>query len=125
MHELSFAMSLMESVLGLLESRQVKRVRQVRLALGELTCIQAEQLRFCYEAITRQTALEGSSLEIEAVPAAVKCPHCGYQGAPKYWMDALTDAPVATLQCPQCGQAAEMAQGHECTIKSVQYEAAH
>ncbi len=122
MHELSFATSVMESVLEFIESHQIKNVRQVRLAVGELTCIQDEQLKFCYEAITRKTPLEGSLLEIEPVPAGVKCPHCGYEGAPKYWMDSLAEAPLATLQCPTCGKAAEMIRGHECAIKSIQYD---
>jgi Zn finger protein HypA/HybF involved in hydrogenase expression len=78
-------------------------------------------LKFCYESITRETALQDSKLEIDTIGARVICRHCNYTGAPKYWMDSLADAPVPTLQCPNCGRATEVEQGHECAIKSIQY----
>jgi hydrogenase nickel incorporation protein HypA/HybF len=123
MHELSIAAAILEDVLGFAESHGVSKVIRVRLAIGELTCVQREQLKFCYDSVTRETALSESELEIETVPARVKCAHCSYEGAPKYWMDSLSDTPVATLQCPNCGKSAEAAQGHECAIKTIQYAA--
>ena len=123
MHELSIAATILEDVLGFVESRGISKVVRVRLAIGELTCVQTEQLKFCYESVTRETALMDSTLEIETVPARVKCPHCGYEGPPKYWMDSLADAPVPTLQCPECEKATDAAQGHECAIKTIQYAA--
>lgn len=123
MHELSIAATIMEDVLAYAEAHGVNKVLRVRLAIGELTCVQAEQLRFCYDSVTRETALADSELEIETVPARVKCAQCGYEGAPKYWMDSPPEAPVPTLQCPRCGKCAEAAQGHECAIKMIQYAA--
>lgn len=121
MHELSIAATIVESVLEFVTARQIDKVLRVRLAVGELTCVQPEQLKFCYESVTTETALQGSVLEIESVPAEVKCPHCGYQGAPRYWMDSLAEAPAPTLQCPQCGKCVEVLAGHECAIKTIQY----
>lgn len=123
MHELSIAATIMEDVLGFVETHGINKVLRVRLAIGELTCVQAEQLKFCYESVTRETALADSELVIETVPARVKCGGCGYEGAPKYWMDSLSEGPVPTLQCPECGKSAEAAQGHECAIKTIQYAA--
>ena len=123
MHELSIAATVVEDVLGFVESRGGGRVVYVRLAIGELTCVQSEQLKFCYESVTRETLLADSELEIEAVPARVSCPHCGYKGPPKYWMGSLNDAPVPTLQCPGCGKSADAEQGHECAIKTIRYAA--
>ena len=123
MHELSIAASIVESVLEFIQSHQVNSVLKVRLAVGELTCVQADQLKFCYESVARETAIGDSMLEIEEVPARVKCTHCRYEEAPKYWMDSISDAPIPTLQCPECGKAADAAQGHECAIKTIQYAA--
>jgi hydrogenase nickel incorporation protein HypA/HybF len=123
MHELSIAATIMESVLEFLETRPVGKVLRVRLAVGELTCVQAEQLKFCYESVTRETPLAESILEIEEVPARVMCPKCAYKGPPKYWMESLADTPVPTLQCPECGGCAEAEQGHECAIRTIQYAA--
>jgi hydrogenase nickel incorporation protein HypA/HybF len=123
MHELSIAATVVEDVLVFAEKHGVSKVVRVRLAIGELTCVQSEQLKFCYESVTRETVLADSELAIETVPARVTCPHCGYEGAPKYWMESLAGAPVPTLQCPICGKTAEATLGHECAIRSIQYAA--
>ncbi|MDQ6808954.1 MAG: hydrogenase maturation nickel metallochaperone HypA [Verrucomicrobiota bacterium] len=119
MHELSIASGLLEKLLDFAEKNADKKIVEVRLAVGELSHIEHEQLRFCYEAITTETPLEGSKLEIEKIDAMVKCPHCGYRGRPKYWDGALSGIPVATLECPSCGKAAEATDGKECAIKSL------
>ena len=123
MHELSIASSIVEGVLAFVELHRVPKVLAIRLAVGELTCVEMEQLRFCYTAVTRETTLEEATLEIDQVEAQVKCSHCSYQGSPKYWEDALSAGPIPTLQCPECGKAAEPIQGHECLIKAIQYVA--
>jgi len=111
----------MESVLEFAEGPPSRTVLKVLLQIGELTCIEPEQLHFSYTAITKETVLEASTLEIEETEALVVCSHCNYEGRPKYWEGALADMRVATLQCPQCGKAAEAIQGHECTIKTIRY----
>ncbi len=78
-------------------------------------------MHFSYSSITTETPLAGSSLQIEKIAAAVACSFCGYHGRPKYWEDALSETPVATLQCPACGKAAEMVEGQECAIKTVKF----
>ena len=113
----------MDNVLEYMRARKIGKVLSVRLAIGELACVEPEQLKFCFESITQETLLEGSTLEMEEAPARVKCQRCAYEGPPKYWMDSLAVAPVPTLQCPQCGKAAEATQGHECAIKTIQYVA--
>jgi hydrogenase nickel incorporation protein HypA/HybF len=120
MHEFSIATDIVEAVSQFAEAHPDKKILKVRLQVGELTCVEADQLKFCYESIVKETNLENSALEIENVSARVKCPHCDYKGAPRYWDEAVTTA-IPTLQCPQCGQAAEAIAGHECAIKTVQF----
>jgi hydrogenase nickel incorporation protein HypA/HybF len=122
MHELSIASSLAAKVLAFAEGTDGARVLEVTLEVGEMTCIQTEQLTFCYGAITTDTPIEGSALIIERVPLVVSCPECGYTGRPKYWEDAQWDAPIATLACPRCGRTADAIRGHECSIKSLRYD---
>ena len=123
MHELSIASAVVDSVLEFLDAHEVKKVLTVRLAVGELSHVEAEQLRFCYMAITQETAMENSTLEIESVPAVVKCPRCSYRGRPKYWEDALSVAPIPTLECPTCRGAVEPVEGNDCAIKTIQFVA--
>jgi len=121
MHEFSIASTLVESVLEFAAAPPPKKVLRVLLQVGELTCVEPDQLEFCYASIIPETALSESRLEIERVTAEVKCPHCHYAGPPKYWEDAHAAAPVATLQCPQCGKATETTRGHDCTIRTIRY----
>jgi len=121
MHELSIASAVVDSVLEFIAERSVKRVLAVRLGVGELSHVEAEQLRFCYMAITQETPLQDSDLEIEKVGAVVRCGHCNYSGRPKYWEDALSAAPIPTLECPSCGGAVEPVEGNDCAIKSVRF----
>ena len=121
MHEFSIASSLVESVLEFATAPPPKKVLKVLLQVGELTCVEPEQLQFCYTSIIPVTAIRDSALEIERVAALVSCPHCGYAGAPKYWDDAQAASRIATLECPQCGKSAETTQGHDCTIRTIRY----
>ena len=123
MHELSIASAIVEKILDFVEEKQATKVIEVRLAVGELSCVEAVQLRFCITAITKETAMEDSLLEIEQIDAEVTCPHCSYRGRPKYWEDALSSGPIPTLQCPQCGKAAEPSRGQDCSIKTIKYVA--
>jgi hydrogenase nickel incorporation protein HypA/HybF len=121
MHEFSIASKVVETVLAYAKAHGVKKVVEVRMTIGELTCVEADQLKFCFGAITKHTALEDSALEIDIADAAVRCRHCGYEGSPKYWEGAQSAAFLPTLECPTCGQTAEPIAGHDCAIKSIKY----
>ncbi|MBV8584689.1 MAG: hydrogenase maturation nickel metallochaperone HypA [Verrucomicrobia bacterium] len=123
MHELSIASAILESVLDFAAEHSVAKVLAVKLAIGEASHVEAEQLRFCYQAIAEGTPLEGSTLEIETVETIVKCNRCSYRGRPKYWEDALSAGPIPTLQCPDCGATVEVVAGNDCSIRAVRFAA--
>jgi hydrogenase nickel incorporation protein HypA/HybF len=122
MHELSIASGLVEKLLQFSDENPDKKIIEVRLAVGEFSHIESEQLCFCYTAVITETPLDGSSLLIEKVEAKVQCPSCSYQGRPKYLEDLISEKPVATLQCPACGKAAQAIEGDECAIKSIRFK---
>ena len=76
MHEIS----LVEGVVALIEDARRKqsfsRVRVVRLKVGTLGHAEPEALRFCFDAVTSGTIVDGARLEIETVPAAGWCSAC-------------------------------------------------
>lgn len=122
MHEFSIASGVVETVLDFAQAGGLRKIVEVRMVIGELTCVEAEQLKFCFQSITNDTALAGAALEIESADAVVRCGHCRYEGPPKYWCDAQAAAFLPTLECPECGRAAEAIAGHECSIKSIKYQ---
>ena len=67
MHEFSIASGLVEKLLDFAEKNPDKKIVEVRVAIGEFTLIEEEQLRFCYESIITEMPLAGSSLKIEPV----------------------------------------------------------
>jgi hydrogenase nickel incorporation protein HypA/HybF len=121
MHEFSIAASLVEKLSEFTRDNPGRTIHEVRLGIGELSHIEHEQLRFCYESITTDTPLAGSKLRIEKIEAIVECPHCDYRGRPKYWEHILAGAPVVTFQCPKCGHTVDETQGKECEIKSIKF----
>jgi hydrogenase nickel incorporation protein HypA/HybF len=93
MHELSIAQALVEQVEEVRSSHEGRDVVSVGLRIGTWRLVVAESLEFYYRALTRDTALDGSRLEIEVVQARGRCLQCG-EVFP-------VEAPL--ILCPACG----------------------
>jgi hydrogenase nickel incorporation protein HypA/HybF len=93
MHELSIAQGIAEIVEHHLPPGDRRRVRVVRLTVGEMAGVVADSLEFCFNAITAGTHLEGTVLEIAHVHVAATCRECGTAFAVQ---DSL-------FRCPDCG----------------------
>lgn len=122
MFEYSIATGLVEGVLEFAEAHPEDTVLNVCLQLGEWAFIDPNHLKSCYRSIVRGSRIDGSGLEVELLPAIVRCPHCSYEGSPKYSDGALASQPLPTQRCPQCGSAAHAIQGHECLIRAIEFE---
>lgn len=93
MHELSLAESVIRIVEDAALAQRFARVRVVWLEIGSLACVEPAALRFCFEAVARDTVAEAARLEIIEVPGSGRCRACG------------ATHPVASLldPCPACG----------------------
>jgi len=112
MHELSIAVELIQTVEDAARQANAARVSRVSIALGALSGVEADALQFAYDVATAGTLLEGSILEITAVPIQVTCSVCG----------SVTTLPTyVPLVCGECGKAAvRVTQGKELVISSVE-----
>jgi hydrogenase nickel incorporation protein HypA/HybF len=113
MHEMSIAQSILDIVLQESQTHQVKQVLSVSLKLGELSAVEPESLRFCFELLIQGTLAEGARLDIEQVPITCRCRDCG------------SDFTVRELifNCPKCkGSTVEMLTGRELSIDSFDAE---
>lgn len=118
-HEGSITTQIVESVLKEANNRNAKKVVEVRLAIGSLTFLNPEQVKFWYEMLTKETILEGSELVIEENEGTVVCMKCGYKGGFKYVDDSALHVPMPTLQCPKCDSQVQIASGKDCIVKRI------
>ena len=92
MHELGIAQSVLEAAQAEAARRHSKPVK-VGLRIGELSAIDPDALRFSFEALTRDTDLQGLELQIEFCSRRHLCLDCGAEFEVK---DFIFD-------CPRCG----------------------
>lgn len=119
MHEFSMTSQIVQNVLAEAEKRKAKKVTEVHVVIGKLTFLGSEQVRFAYEALTKGTIMEGSSLIIEEQEGVVKCNHCGFEGSFHYPDDPMHHEHMPLLKCPKCGNVVNIVSGSDCTVKSV------
>jgi len=119
LHELSVTSQIVNNILKEAERYKAKRVVQVNLAIGKLTFLGIEQVRFAYELLVKGTTAEKSRLVIKEKDGIVKCSKCGYKGDFKYEDNPIYHVPMPTLKCPKCENTVDIVEGKECTIESI------
>jgi hydrogenase nickel incorporation protein HypA/HybF len=92
MHELSIAQNILDIVRQSLPAGETRRVLSVKLKIGDLAGVVTDSLEFCFAAITADTSLDGTRLDIEHVPVLAECKNCGERSA-------VEDH---TFACPSC-----------------------
>jgi hydrogenase nickel incorporation protein HypA/HybF len=112
MHEMSIAASMLEAVQA--ESARLgARVLAVGVKIGELSGVNAESLRFCFDVLVRDTDLAPLALDIQFLPWRNRCRRCA------------RDFPVQDYrtECPSCGSLeTELAGGNELEFAYMEVE---
>jgi hydrogenase nickel incorporation protein HypA/HybF len=73
MHELAIAESVVATITGRTGER---RVREVRLEVGQLSGVSVDSLRFCFELVAAGTGVDGAELEIVEPAGRARCATC-------------------------------------------------
>ncbi|MCP4673275.1 MAG: hydrogenase maturation nickel metallochaperone HypA [Desulfobacula sp.] len=112
MHEMGIAQQLvqiaLDSIPGDIENPEVERVN---LKIGKLAAVVESSLTFCFEIITKDTALEKAILNIDFIPVTVHCKSCN--------QTREVEDPV--FQCPFCENGdIELLTGREIEIISIE-----
>jgi len=95
MHEVGIAKAVLYAVRAEMMRRPGTIAHRVGVRIGELSAVDPEALRFCFEALVGQTELETLRLEIEACPRRHRCPDCHAEFVVHNY----------EVRCPKCGQA--------------------
>jgi len=74
MHELGITRNIVAIVT---EHAGENRVKSVTLDIGKLSAILPESIRFCFDVCSKNTLLEGATLEINEIPGMGHCNSCG------------------------------------------------
>lgn len=113
MHEMSLAEGIIQLIDDSAAKNHFARVRTVWLEIGKLAGVEAEAMRFCFDAVALGSIAEGATLEIIETPGQGLCAGCGQT------------APVAARYepCPLCGNyGVEITGGAEMRVKELEVE---
>lgn len=101
MHEMSLAEGIREIVDEAVHTQQLGRVRTVVVEIGELSAVEVEALRFCFDEVMRGGPAEGAQMEVVSVAGSGWCGQCNCTVP----LHRLYDA------CPHCGSYAVQPNG--------------
>jgi hydrogenase nickel incorporation protein HypA/HybF len=108
MHELGIASEAYRLCRARVPGPGPMRLVRVRLAVGELTAVEPELLRYAWEAVTGGGPDEHCALEVEWCPCRQVCTSCG----------AAAERPTGSWvrACPRCGRPLRIEGGEELDI---------
>jgi hydrogenase nickel incorporation protein HypA/HybF len=105
-------LSLCQAIAGVVKPHAAgRRVDVVRLRVGALRQVVPETLTFCWGLVRDHADMPDAELELELIPAAVRCRGCGqHSEIESRW----------SVWCPQCQSAdVEVVAGEEFLVTSV------
>jgi hydrogenase nickel incorporation protein HypA/HybF len=113
MHELSIAISIVDTAIAHLEMATAERVAEVELDIGTLSGIEYELLESALGIASRKTVLEKTKFRINRVEPVAECPVCENLYTP----DRIYSS------CPECKEEGiRLIRGTESKIKSLLVE---
>lgn len=111
MHEMSLAEGVLQLIEDAARQQQFSRVSTVWLEIGQLAGVEVEAMRFCFDAVTRDSIADGARLEIIATPGSGWCMQCSQT------------VPLAEVfgECPLCGRhQVQVTGGTEMRVKELE-----
>jgi hydrogenase nickel incorporation protein HypA/HybF len=76
MHEISLLENILEILQSNARSQGYSQVKKVSLEIGQLSCVEAEALRFGFDVVMKGTLAENAQLEIHQQPSVGTCEQC-------------------------------------------------
>jgi hydrogenase nickel incorporation protein HypA/HybF len=121
MHELSLAVSIIETALKAAKEHNAKKILEINLEIGDFTVVSEDRLRFTLEITSKDTIAEEAKINIERMPGRIRCKKCGYEGeSPPIEDDPLQHLLMSSLKCPKCGDThTEIIGGRELGVKDI------
>jgi hydrogenase nickel incorporation protein HypA/HybF len=114
MHEMGIAMQVVEiAAASIPEHLKGCRVQGVHLKIGRLSSVVPDSLRFCFDIVSKDSAIAGAVLHIEEIPVEARCKSCDH-----HW---TIDGPA--FSCPRCNSGTiVLISGQELDVSSIEIE---
>ncbi len=113
MHEMSICESVIQSLESIAAREGAKKVTQVSLEIGCFAGVENEALRFCFDAVTKNTIAEGARLDIIDENGTANCFECGN----------VFEITSRLAECPKCNSVRLMVSGGDALrIKTLEIE---
>ena len=114
MHEMGIAMQVVEiAAASIPEHLKNSRVQGVYLKIGKLSSVVPDSLRFCFDIVSKDSAIAGATLYIEEIPVTARCKSCD-----NHW--TITGP---AFSCTRCSSGKiELISGQELNISSIEIE---
>jgi hydrogenase nickel incorporation protein HypA/HybF len=113
MHEYAVTKSMINIVLEEIKNREIQKVTEVRLVIGDLSTIIDESVQMYFDILSEGTIAKGAKLIFKRVKAEFKCKACGY----------VYNKPVKGFDCPKCsGLGIPTGVGKEFYVESIEVE---
>lgn len=116
MHELSVAEALFAACRDELAARGGGRIERARVAVGELSGVEPQLLRFAWEAVVADGPHAAATLEVDFTPLDQVCSSCGpvAERQPGSWLRT----------CPGCDAPLTLSGGGELDLIELEFEPA-
>lgn len=108
MHELSITRSIVAIVA---EQAGERRVRRVKVRIGQLAGVDVEAVRFCFDLCAKDTVVADATLEIEEVEGRGRCVSCA--------REFPLSQPIAICGCEKRAHL-DLIAGHELLVKEME-----
>jgi hydrogenase nickel incorporation protein HypA/HybF len=110
MHELALATAIRDTAVRHAGGRSISAVR---VRAGALRQVVPESLDFYFGIVSHGTGCDGARLELEVIPAVLRCEACGRTWQPE----------TPSFRCPGCGVArVELLSGEVLEVESIDIE---
>lgn len=76
MHELSIAQNIIEIVKENVPEKDFSDVKNILLEIGEMSGIETDSLKFCFDAIKNETPFGNAEMKIKKIPFVLFCNNC-------------------------------------------------
>lgn len=93
MHEMSLAEGVLQLIEDAARAQEFSKVTAVWLEIGQLSGVEVDAMKFCFDAVVRDSIADGARLEIVATPGTGWCMQCAQT------------VPMREVfgECPLCG----------------------